>query len=125
MAHFALLNESNLVTQVIVLANEELLIDGVENETKGINFLKNLYGEDTNWVQTSYNGSFRGNFAGIGFLYDPVNDYFISPSPYASWILNIETAQWEAPIAKPNDNKLYEWHEDTQEWVEHIPPISE
>jgi len=124
MAHFAQLNESNLVTQVIVLANEELLIDGVENEAKGINFLKNLYGENTNWVQTSYNNSFRGNFAAIGSLYDPVNNYFIAPSPYPSWVLNVQTAQWEAPIAMPTDGKLYEWDEETLNWVEHIPLIS-
>ncbi len=73
MAHFAQLDENNVVTQVIVVANDELLLDGVENETKGIMFCKSLLGDDTRWVQTSYNANFGGKFAGIGDVWDGTN----------------------------------------------------
>lgn len=115
MAHFAQLDENNTVLQVIVVANEELILDGVENETKGILFCKSLFGENTKWVQTSYHASIRKNYAGIGFTYDPIADHFFAPQPYASWTLNAD-AQWEAPVAKPTDGKFYNWNEDTQEW---------
>ena len=115
MAHFAQLDESNLVTQVIVVANEELLLDGAENETKGGIFCKSLFGDDTKWVQTSYNGTNRKNYAGIGYTYDPIADHFFAPQPFASWILN-DDALWEAPVAYPTDGKIYTWNEDTREW---------
>jgi hypothetical protein len=115
MAHFAQLDENNKVLQVIVVANEELLLDGVENETKGIIFCKSLLGEDTKWVQTSYNATIRKNYAGIGFTYDPIADHFFAPQPYPSWVLN-DDAQWEAPVAYPTDGEAYTWNEDTQEW---------
>ncbi len=115
MAHFAQLDESNTVLQVIVVANQELILDGAESETKGVIFCKSLFGEDTKWVQTSYNGNIRKNYAGIGYTYDPIADHFFGPQPYASWILN-DDAQWEAPVAHPTDGKSYTWNEDTQEW---------
>ena len=117
MAHFAQLDENNTVTQVIVVANEELMLDGVENETKGIMFCKSLFGEDTRWVQTSYNGNKRKNYAGIGYTYDPINDWFTSPQPYPSWVLDSE-AKWQPPVAHPNDDKYYSWDESTINWVE-------
>ena len=117
MAHFAQLDSNNIVTQVIVVANEELLSKGVELEAKGIVFCKSLFGEDTNWKQTSYNANFRKNYAGIGFTYDPVADHFHAPQPYGSWVLNND-AQWEAPVAYPTDGKEYAWFEPNQEWVE-------
>lgn len=79
MAHFAQLDENNVVIQVIVVHNNELLVDGVENEAQGVAFCHTLFGADTRWVQTSYNGNFRGCFAGIGYTYDPVQDVFVSP----------------------------------------------
>ena len=115
MAHFAQLDENNKVLQVIVVANEELLLDGVENETKGVIFCKSLLGEDTKWVQTSYNATIRKNYAGIGFTYDAENDYFFAPQPYASWTLN-EDAKWEAPVAYPTDGEFYTWNEETTSW---------
>lgn len=118
MAHFAQLDENNVVLQVIVVANEELLENGVESEHKGIAFCKTLLGADTNWVQTSYNATFRKNYAGIDFIYDPIADHFFAPSPYPSWILN-DDAKWEAPVAMPTDapeGSFYKWNEDTQEW---------
>jgi hypothetical protein len=117
MAHFAQLDENNKVLQVIVVANEELLEDGVESETKGIAFCKTLLGEDTNWVQTSYNATIRKNYAGVDFIYDPIADHFFAPAPFPSWVLN-SNAQWESPIPYPTDGKAYNWEEATTSWIE-------
>jgi hypothetical protein len=117
MAHFAQLDDNNVVTQVIVVANEELLLDGVESETKGVIFCKSLFGEDTNWKQTSYNGTIRKNYAGIGYTYDVANDYFYAPQPYPSWTLDAD-AIWQPPVAMPTDDKMYTWNEETLSWDE-------
>lgn len=96
MAHFAQLDENNTVTQVIVVANEELMLDGVENETKGIIFCKSLFGDNTRWVQTSYNSNFRKNYAGIGYTYDEPRDAFIPPKPEeGNWLLDEDTCNWK------------------------------
>ena len=117
MAHFAQLNEENLVTQVIVVANQDTADkDGVENEAIGIEFCTNLLGG--RWVQTSYNAKIRKNYAGIGYKYDADLDAFIPPQPFASWVLNNDTAQWEAPTPYPTDDKRYTWDEETTSWVE-------
>jgi hypothetical protein len=117
MAHFAQLNEENLVTQVIVVANQDTADqDGVENEAIGIEFCTNLLGG--RWVQTSYNANIRKNYAGIGYKYDATLDAFIPPQPFESWTLNEETAQWEAPTPYPDDGKRYSWDEETTSWVE-------
>ena len=79
MAHFAQLDEENKVIQVIVVHNNELMLDGEESETKGIIFCKSLFGEETRWKQTSYNGNFRKNYAGFGYTYDAVLDEFVAP----------------------------------------------
>jgi hypothetical protein len=117
MAHFAQLNDENLVTQVIVVANQDTADqDGVENEAIGIEFCTNLLGG--RWVQTSYNANIRKNYAGIGYKYDATLDAFIPPQPFESWTLNEETAQWEAPAPYPDDGKRYSWDEETTSWVE-------
>ena len=117
MAHFAQLNEENLVTQVIVVANQDTADqDGVENEAIGIEFCTNLLGG--RWKQTSYNGNIRKNYAGIGYKYDETLDAFVPPQPYASWTLDEETAQWKAPVDYPTDGKVYTWNEETTLWVE-------
>ena len=117
MAHFAQLNDENLVTQVIVVANEDTADqDGVENEAIGIAFCTNLLGG--RWVQTSYNANIRKNYAGIGYKYDATLDAFIPPQPFESWTLNEETAQWEAPTPYPDEGKRYSWDEATTSWVE-------
>ena len=122
MAHFAQLDDNNLVTQVIVVANDELLLDGVENETKGIMFCKSLLGDDTRWVQTSYNGNIRKNYAGIGYTYDPVADHFFAPQPYPSWTLDSD-AKWQAPTPMPvEEGKFFTWDEPTLSWVEVVLP---
>jgi hypothetical protein len=114
MAHFAQLDEQNIVTQVIVVANEELLENGVESESKGIAFCQSLLGG--NWKQTSYNGKIRKNYAGIGYTYDSQRDAFISPQPYPSWTLVEETCQWTSPVPMPTDGNLYVWDESTISW---------
>lgn len=96
MAHFAQLNDENLVTQVIVVANQDTADkDGVENEAIGIEFCKNLLGG--RWVQTSYNANIRKNYAGIGYKYDAELDAFIPPQPGPDWVLNTTTCAWENP----------------------------
>ena len=115
MAHFAQLNDENLVTQVIVVANSDTAdSDGMENEAVGAAFCANLLGGT--WKQTSYNARIRKNYAGIGYKYDADLDAFIPPQPYASWVLNNDTAQWEAPGAYPTDGGRYTWNEETLTW---------
>jgi hypothetical protein len=116
MAHFAKLNEDNTVVAVHVVNNEVIVVDGVESEQAGIDFLTELHGH-TLWKQTSYNGSFRKNYAGVGMKYDQTRDAFISNKPWESWILNETTCQWEAPVAYPTDGESYSWDEETTSWV--------
>jgi len=125
MAHFAQVDENNVVLQVIVVNNSELFDNqGVEREELGISFCQSLFGSETRWVQTSYNANFRKNYAGIGFSYDSVRDAFIAPKPYPSWILNEDTCQWQAPVPYPSDGGSYVWDESStgsptyQTWVE-------
>ena len=123
MAHFAKLDEGNNVLAVHVVNNDVITIDGNESEQAGIDFLTSLHGH-TLWKQTSYNGNIRKNYAGIGFTYDVERDAFIAPQPYASWVLNETTCQWEAPIAYPNDGKYYGWFEANQQWIETTGPTA-
>jgi hypothetical protein len=116
MAHFAQLDNSNTVVQVIVIVNDELLVDGVEQESKGIEFCKSLFGQDTEWKQTSYNGTFRKNYAGYGYSYDATLDAFIPPQPFASWTLDTDSCQWNSPVPYPTDDKMYSWNEETTSW---------
>ena len=106
MAHFAQLDGDNIVTQVIVVSNDDTSDSGgVETESIGVAFCQKLLGASTNWKQTSYNGNMRGNYAGIGYTYMSnvatlgvgSTDIFISPQPYASWTLSTTAAQWEPP----------------------------
>lgn len=117
MAHFAQLDENNVVTQVIVVHNNDCQINGVETEEAGIVFCKSLFGPTTKWKQTSYNGNIRKNYAGIGYTYDAGRDAFIPPQPFPSWLLNEATCRWEAPVAMPLDGELYRWDEDTLSWI--------
>ena len=116
MAHFAKL-ENNVVKQVIVVSNQDILDEqGQESEEKGIAFCSNLLGGT--WLQTSYNGKIRKNYAGIGYTYDEGRDAFIPAKPYASWLLDETKAQWKAPVDYPTDDKKYTWDEDTTSWKE-------
>jgi hypothetical protein len=123
MAHFCQLDENNVVTQVIVVANSDTAdASGVEKENIGAAFCEKLLGGT--WKQTSYNGSIRKNYAGLGYTYNTDIDAFVPPQPFASWLLNETTAQWEAPVAMPEDAgtgeppKRYSWDEATTSWVE-------
>jgi len=127
MAHFAKLGLENKVIAVHVVNNNELLVNGVENEQKGIDFLNNIHKTNDVWKQTSYNTfggvhkldgtPFRKNYAGKGYTYDEARDAFIPPKPYDSWILNEDACLWEAPVAYPDDGKEYKWNEETTSWV--------
>ena len=112
MAHYAFLDENNLVTEVIVGIDETELIEGKSPEV--------WYGEFRGQVckRTSYNGSIRKNYAGIGYTYDESRDAFIPPQPYDSWTLNSETYQWDSPVSYPEDGNQYIWNEETQSWEE-------
>ena len=117
MAHFAEIDDNNVVLRVIVVNNNELMDDNsVEQESLGQAFCQSLF--DGNWVQTSYNGSFRKNFAGVGYTYDQERNAFIPPKAYSSWVLNETTCQWEAPIPLPDSDSDYIWDEDTTSWIE-------
>ena len=114
MAHFAQI-ENGTVVNVIVVSNNELLVDGIEVEQKGIEFCQSLFGGT--WVQTSYNNNIRKQYAGIGFTYDADADVFIAPEPFPSWSLDANY-DWQAPIDYPADGKDYSWDESNQVWVE-------
>jgi hypothetical protein len=117
MAHFAKLDDNNIVIEVNVVANEVVNnLEFPDSESLGIAFLTEWSGGYTNWKQTSYNRTFRKNFAGMGMTYHADIDAFVYPQPYPSWVLNAE-AQWEAPVPYPTDGQLYDWDEATQSWV--------
>lgn len=124
MAHFCELDENNVVTRVIVVANKDTAdANGNEVESIGVAFCQRLLGG--NWKQTSYHGNIRKNYAGVGYTYDAAIDAFVPPQPYPSWVLNSDTAQWEAPVPMPTDGKMYSWDEATQSWVEVQAPAPE
>ena len=118
MAHFAELDDSNVVLRVIVLNNNVILDEnGNELEELGIAFCKSLYGNDTNWKQTSYNNSFRKNYAAVGFTWREDLDGFVPPQNYTSWALNETTCRYEPPVSMPNDGNQYMWIEENTEWT--------
>jgi len=136
LAHFCQLDENNVVTQVIVVSNEDTSdSNGVEVEEIGVAFCKKLLGADTRWKQTSYNNNMRVRYAGIGYSYNEALDAFIPPQPFASWVLNEETADWQSPLgAAPElteeeiaSRSFYRWDEDayqadnTTGWVLETP----
>lgn len=116
MAHFAQINEQGTVTQVIVVNNSDILdANGQESEAIGKQFCTDLLGGE--WVQTSYNGNTRKQYASIGGIYDAVNDVFIAIKPYPSWLLD-ENFDWQAPVPYPADGGSYQWDEDIFSWIE-------
>ena len=125
MAHFACLDENNIVTQVIVVSNEDTSdVNGNEVEEIGVAFCKKLLGADTNWKQTSYNNSIRVRYAGIGYSYNEELDAFIAPKPFESWVLDNETADWVSPVgpaptlteAEVEARSFYRWDEEAGAW---------
>ena len=134
MAHFARIDENNIVTQVIVVANEDTTdTNGVEVEEIGVAFCKKLLGAETNWKQTSYNNNFRVRYAGIGYSYNAELNAFIAPKPFESWTLVEETADWESPLgpapelteAQVESRSFYKWDEENLAWVLETPPAPE
>lgn len=119
MAHFAKLNDQDVVIDVVVVSNDSLEnLPFPESEPAGIEFLSRLFDGYKNWKQTSYNASFRKNYAGIGYTYDKNWDAFIPPKPFPSWNLDTTIFQWMAPIPYPDPEKWYRWNEELQQWVE-------
>ena len=117
MAHFAKLGKGNKVEQVVVVNNDVITdANGQEQEQLGVDFLNKTFGTNDVWKQTSYNGSFRKNFAGLSFKYDQYRDAFIEEKPFASWTLDEDTCQWNPPVEMPNDGRLYKWNEENQSW---------
>jgi hypothetical protein len=115
MAHYAFLDDNNIVTEVIVGIDETELIEGEAPDV--------WYGKfrSQTCVRTSYNGNIRKNYAGIGYTYDEERDAFIPPKPFASWLLDEDTCQWEAPVPYPSDAPVgtwYIWDEENQDWVQ-------
>jgi hypothetical protein len=117
MAHFAEIDEDNTVVTVTIVHNDVITLDGVEDEQRGIDFLKDLYPDSGTWVQTSYNHNTRVRYAGIGYTYDSALDAFLLPQPYPSWSLD-ENYVWQSPTPYPDDGGEYDWDEDTTSWVE-------
>lgn len=117
MAHFAEVDENNIVLRVLVVDDSQ--------ESNGQDFLANTLGLGGTWIKTSYNTiggvhsnggtPLRKNYAGIGFTYDEALDAFIAPKPFASWILNETSCLWEAPVAMPTEGS-YTWNEETTSW---------
>jgi hypothetical protein len=108
MAHFAQIDENNIVVQVLVVPDNA--------EDRGQDYLVNDLGLSGTWVQTSYNARIRKNYAGLGFTYDTDRDAFIAPQPFDSWVLNEDTCCWEAPVAYPSDGVMYQWSETDKDW---------
>jgi len=116
MAYFAHLDDNNIVTQVISVSNNEAPDPAPTNsEPAGQAFIASL-GLTGEWRQTSYNGSFRRHYAGVGYLFDVARDAFIPPQPFPSWTLNDDTCLWDPPVPYPDDGQDYTWNEDTQSW---------
>ena len=111
MAHYAFLDQNNIVVEVIVGIDETELIEGLDPETWYSQF------RGLPCKRTSYNSNIRKNYAGIGFTYDSELDAFIAPKPFDSWILNPEICQWEAPSPYPSDDLVYFWDESELDWI--------
>lgn len=119
MAHFAQLDTDNVVTRVLVVNDEWLIEDGKEVEQKGIDKLKSVYGQDTIWLQTSFNNRIRVRYAQKGYSYNSTLDAFILPQPFPSWSLDPNTADWIPPVPRPSDPPSgfdYMWDESNQTW---------
>ena len=120
MAHFAEI-DNGIVKRVIVISNGDAPGELFDSEPTGKAFITDVLGFPGTWVQTSYNHNFRHKYAGPGDSYLAESDVFVAPQPYPSWILSTETWEWQAPMPYPNDDKIYDWSEDTLSWIEVTP----
>ena len=129
MAHFAQIDSNSIVLNVVVVDNSD-----AANEAAGIAFCQDLFGADTNWVQTSYSDNIRFRYAGIGMKYDSANDVFYDQQPYESWTLNTSTWEWGTTVVMPSDSGVdnvetpteyvsYDWDEATLAWVKTTTPV--
>jgi hypothetical protein len=124
MAHYAFLDENNIVVDVIVGRNEDEVVDGIADweqyysEFRGLTCKRTSRNTLGNKHVESGKQPFRYNYAGIGYSYDPVRDAFIAPKPHNSWTLNEETCVWEAPVQRPEDEKNWYWDEESLSWKE-------
>lgn len=118
MAHFAELDKAGVVLRVVVIDNDAITDDaGNEYEALGVALCQQLFGVTTEWKQTSYNSSFRKNYAGQGYRYDANCDAFIPPQPFGSWTIDLVSCQWISPKPMPTDGKPYTWNESLLRWV--------
>jgi hypothetical protein len=115
MAHYAFLDENNIVTEVITGIDETDLIEGLDAETWYGNFRGQVC------KRTSYNNNYRKNYAGVGYYFNEALDAFIAPKPFESWTLNEETCRWQAPVTHPEDGDIYSWNEEIGEWEKYDP----
>jgi hypothetical protein len=115
MAYMAQLDNNNVVLQVLSVSNNDCPDPAPDNEAQGAAFLESL-GLGSNWKQCSYNGTFRKQYAGIGYTYDAVADVFVAPQPFPSWTLD-ENHDWQPPVAMPTEGGPYMWDEDTLTWL--------
>jgi len=120
MAHFAKINlNTHIVLEVHVINNSDIQdLPFPQSEPIGIEYLTAWNALNTYWKQTSYNGNFRKNYAGIGYTYDETLDAFVPPKPFASWVLDTDKAQWKAPVDYPTEEGKYTWNEETTSWKE-------
>ena len=127
MARYAFIDETNTVVDVITGRDEDDLPDGVASwedyygNQRGLTCLRTSYNTFRN-QHTLGGNPFRGNYAGIGDIYDPDLDVFAQPQPFPSWTFDVDSASWVPPVALPDDGKLYFWDEDSQAWVSPQPP---
>ena len=117
MAHFSRIGKNNILEAIHTVNNVFITENDEEKEQLGIDFLNELHGSIFTFVQTSYNGNFRKNYAGIGYTYDKIRDAFIAPRPFASWTLDEDTCSWKAPVDYPTDGKGYGWDEEDKAWI--------
>jgi hypothetical protein len=116
MAHFAQIDENNVVVQVLVVPDEQ--------QHRGQEYMSDDLMLGGRWVQTSYNSNIRGMYAGVGYIFNEELDIFLPPQPYPSWVINTEFGYWESPIPRPTEieGKVHIWDEDTLQWVEEDLP---
>jgi hypothetical protein len=118
MAHFAQIDDNNIVINVLVVPDEQ--------QHRGNEYLSNDLGLGGRWIQTSYNNRTRNMFAGLGYIYNEDLDIFLPPKPYPSWVLDTENKEWVAPVSRPEDieNTALIWNEQEQKWErQNLPPI--
>lgn len=127
MAHFAEVEENTYKVLRVVVVDDDVLrdADGRHNELLGQTYLQKIFGRETLWFQTSYNGTLRVRYAGVGYTYNKELDAFLTPRPFLSWLLNEEKYAWEPPVDMPEDGNRYVWNEVIMEWQQPEEEVGE